>query len=335
MATVQIADIYEPATFARRSQLAQTRLNRFLAAGLIARDPLIAAQFATGGRIGEIAHIDALGLNEPNYSSDDPAVKSTPKKITTGKQTLRLASRNESWSSMDLARELALQDPVEGITNSIGRFWAADDEKRLINSCLGLLADNVANFSGDMLISVANDLATAILDADKIHGDAVVDVCQTLGDHSFNISAIAMHSVPFATLQKLKLVEWIKRDATTLAIPTYLGKRVVVDDSLPAVAGTNRITYTSVLFGDAVFGMADTKVLNASEMKRDPDAGNGGGQDTIHSRVANVLHPMGFSFLSASVAAASATYAELANAANWTRVVDRKLVPMAFLQTNG
>lgn len=335
MAVVQIADIYNPLTFGRRTQLAQTRLNRFLAAGLIAADPLIAAQFAAGGNIGEISHMNALGLNEPNYSTDDPAQKSTPKKIDTGKQIIRAAYRNDSWSAMDLARSLALQDPVEGITNQIGQFWATDDEQRLIYSCRGILAANIANNSGDMRIDIATDAVGAPADAEKISGSAVVDVCQTLGDHSFAITTIAMHSAPFATLQKQKLIEYVKKAETDIAIPTYLGKRVIVDDSLPAISGTNRIKYTSILFGGSVFGSADVPVQTPSEMKRDPDAGNGGGQDTIFSRVNNICHPMGFSFLSASVAGKSATYAELAMAANWNRVVARKLVPMAFLVTNG
>jgi hypothetical protein len=50
--------------------------------------------------------------------------------------------------------------------------------------------------------------------------------------------------------------------------------------------------------------------------------------------VNTIYHPSGCSFLSASVASNSATYAELAAAANWDRVVPRKNVPLAFLQVN-
>jgi hypothetical protein len=73
-----------------------------------------------------------------------------------------------------------------------------------------------------------------------------------------------------------------------------------------------------------------------TELFRVPSAGNGSGQDIIFSRQTEILHPFGFSFSSASVAGQSATYAELALAANWTRVyASRKNVPLAFIRTNG
>lgn len=335
MAVVALAQIYNPLTFARRAQEAQTRLNRFLASGIAAADPLLAAQVAQGGNMGELPFFKPLTVDEPNYSTDNPATLSTPANITNAKMRFRGASRNKSWSTMDLARELALEDPLGAITGRVGHYWAADDEKRIIYSCRGILADNVANDSGDMLITVATDSASAITDAERIGGDHVIDTLQTLGDHSFAVTAMAMHSKPFSKLQKDKLIDYVQVDGVDIRIPTYLGKRVIVDDSLPAIAGANRITYTTILFGGAIFGMADGKVLVPSEMKRDPDAGNGGGQDTLFSRVHNFIHPTGFDFTSASVAGQAATYAELATAGNWDRKVDRKLIPLAFLQTNG
>lgn len=335
MATTRLAQIYNPLTFGRRTQLAQIALNRFLAAGLIAADPEMQNQVAAGGNIGELTQFNALGIGEPNYSNDDPAVKSVPRNITGLKMKFRGAARNDSWSTMDLARELALQDPMGAITNRIGSFWANDDEQRLLASCKGIMADNIANDAGDMVVSLYADAAGAVDPATLIGGDAVIDTLQTLGDRSFNITAIAMHSKPFSKLQKDKLIEYVQEDGVDIQIPTYLGKRVIVDDSLPAIAGTNKIAYTSILFGGAVFGSAKGKVLVPSEMFRIPDAGNGSGQDVIHSRVHDFLHPHGFDFTSASVAGQSATYAELATAANWNRMVDRKLIPIAFLKTNG
>ena len=111
--------------------------------------------------------------------------------------------------------------------------------------------------------------------------------------------------------------------------------RVIVDDSLSAVAGTNRVTYTTVIFGNGavVSGMGQTKV--PSELDRDPEKGNGGGQETLYSRRADIIHPLGFEFSSTAVAGQSATLAELATASNWSRVWERKNVPLCFLQTNG
>lgn len=334
MATVQIQDIYNPLTFSRREQQAQLELNKFIASGVMVMDGAVQAQIAQGGNIGEITGMAALGTPEPNYSSDNPATTSTPNNI--GKKTLkfRLASQNQSWSTMDLARELALVDPVGAITGRIGAYWSTINERRLIRSCLGILADNVANNAGDMLVSAATDAATTVTDGERISADVVLDAKQTMGDHASGLTAIALHSVVFTRLQKQNLIQYIPNARGEVVIPTYLGYTVIVDDSMPATAGTNRVTYTCVLFGVGAFIGANGFVNMPSEYERKASAGNGGGEEIIHSRRSDLIHPLGFTFNSASVAGQSATLAELANAANWDRVWERKNIPLAFIQVN-
>lgn len=335
MATTQIQNIYNPLTFARREQEAQIQLNAFLNSGIMTMDAAVSAQASAGGNVGELPFFKPLGLDEPNYSNDNPAANSTPKNVTSAKMVWRLASQNQSWSTMDLARELALEDPVGAITGRIGQYWATQNERRVIQSCMGVLASNIANNGGDMRISVATDAAGAVTDGERISSELIIDAEQTAGDHAGGFQVIAMHSVPYGRLRKLNLIEFIRDADNNTMFATYGGKRVVVDDSLPAIAGSNRVTYTSILFGAGAFVMGQGRVLVPSELDRKPSSGNGGGEDVIHSRRADIIHPLGFTFNSASVAAQSATQAELATAANWTRVWERKNVPMAFLQTNG
>ena len=339
MAAVQIADIYNPLTFGRRSQQAQIALNRFLSSGVAAQDSSIATQIAQGGHLGEVSNFKPLTVGEPNYSSDDPAAVAVPANISSELQKFRAAARNQSWSTMDLARELALEDPVAAITGRTGAFWACDDEQRIIKSLLGILADNKANDSGDMLIDVATDNAAAVTDAERIGGERVIDALQTMGDHKGSLTTIGMHSAIHTRLQKQSLIQYVRDADNNIMFETYMGKRIIVDDSFPAVAGVNRITYTCVLFGGSVFGGANGQVLKPSEMYRQPMAGNGGGQDTIISRVNNVWHPYGFSFLSQTVSGGAATcrfanYADLVLAANWNRVWLRKNIPLAFIEVN-
>ena len=334
MATVQLTDIYNPLTFASRIQEAQTEKNAFLASGIMVRDAELANQASAGGNIGEVAFFQPLGTGEPNYSTDNPATLSTPAKVSGSKQVWRNAPRNKSWSVMDLARDLALIDPIGAITGRIGNYWATDDQSRLINSCLGLLADNIANDASDMLFSVASDSASAITDAERISATVSINGDQTLGDAQGQLTVMAVHSRIYTRLRLQNLIDFVPVGEQGEKIAFYLGKRLIVDDSLPAIAGTNRITYTSILFGPGSFIMAPGKVTTPSEMDRNPNGGNGGGEEVLYSRVNNILHPNGFSFLSGSVAGQSATYAELKLAANWDRKLARKNIPMAFLRTN-
>lgn len=334
MATVQLADIYNPVPFAGLTARAQLELNKFIESGVAVRSETLQSMVSQGGNIGEITNFQPLGTDEPNYSSDDPAVNSTPKKISDETQKYRLASQNQSWSAMDLAIELGLQDPVAAITTKIGQYWATANERRIIQSCMGILADNVANDSGDMLETVATDAAGAVSDAERISPDVVLNAKQTMGDHGFQLSAIAMHSNIYTRLQRQNVIQFIPGARSEITIPTYLGYRVIVDDSLPAVAGTNRITYTCIMFGAGAFGNADGAVKTPSEMIRKPDAGNGGGEERLYSRRSDLFHPFGFTWTDASVAGQSATLAELATAANWNRVWARKQIPLAFIQVN-
>lgn len=200
---------------------------------------------------------------------------------------------------------------------------------------MGVLADNIANDSSDMLKSVATDNVAAVADAEKISAEVILDAAQTLGDHKDQLAVLAIHSVIYTTLQKQNLIDYIPNARGEGTFPTYLGYRLVVDDSLPAVAGTNRITYTSILFASGALDGATGSPAMPSELERVANAGNGGGQDIIHTRQTKIIQPFGFSFLSASVAGQSATIAELATATNWNRVRARKNIGIAFLQTNG
>lgn len=337
MATVQIADIYNPLTFARRTAEAQINLNAFIASGVMTNDTALASQAAVGGTTGEMTNYKPMVNSEPNYSTDNPATIAGTDKLESAVMTYRKFYGNRAWSFMDLASMVNLQqgaDPVEAVTSKIGQYWANVNQTRVISSSLGVLADSVANHSGDMVVSVATDVAGAVTDAERISADVVLDAKQTMGDHASKLNAIAMHSVVKTRLQKQNLIEFIPDARGETMIPTYLGYRVIEDDQMPAIAGTNRITYTCVLFAAGSFGSADVPTLSPSERERIAGAGNGGGEEQIWSRTAGIIQPMGYSFVSASVAGQSATWAELQDAANWTRVWDRKNVPMAFIQVN-
>jgi len=350
MATVQISDVYDPLTFDEAMQEAQPEKNAFLRAGIITSDPKLEAHLATGGQIGELPFYYALGTSgaggsgtEPNFSSDDPAQSSTPKNITSAKMVYRASYQNQSWSAMDLAREVTnMKDPLGAIVNRVAEYWAINTQNRIIKSAMGVLADNVANDSGDMLVTVATDDAGAVTSAEKISADLIIDARATMGDSVSSAQSLiaVMHSVVYAELQKQQLIEFIPNARGEVNIPTYLGHMVIVDDGMPAVAGTNRITYTTMLLGAGSFGYGMGSPSTPSEVDRDPASGEGGGQEILYSRTSEIIHPVGFSFSSTSLTGGNgntqASYADLANAANWDRVfANRKNIQMAFVQSNG
>lgn len=335
MATTQLADIIysEALTSYINQRIALT--NAFLTSGVMANAPLLTGFLAGQGELFSVPHWNPLG-GTPNAGSSDPAQTSTANKVTTGKQTARRLSWNNSWSVADLAVSLAADDPLRHVGDKLTAYWNEQLNTGVINTTLGILDDNQANDAGDMIKSVATDAAAAVTNAERISGDAVVDAMQTLGDRKASVSAIAMHSVPHSHLQKLGLlVDALDPQTGHVMYQTYLGKRVIIDDALPAVAGTNRITYTSVLFGGSAFGLGLGNPKVPQEVKRDPDQGNGAGVETVYSRRELIIHPTGFRWTEATMANETPTQTELADASNWDRSYERKNIPLAFLQTNG
>jgi len=332
---VQWSGIYDPLIFDGAVQEAAIELNRFLSSGVMARDSRIDTMASGAGQVGELPFFNGITNDEPNYSSADPAETSTPAVISGATQVYRSAHANKSWTTMDMARELGLQDPLLAVVNRIGKYWAVNTEKRLIYSALGMLADNIANDAGDM----ANDISDAAVvpdAANTISADAVIDAHATMGDHAPALVAMAMHSVVYFNLQKQNLIDYIPNARGEINIPTYLGYRVIVDDSLfPDTTGANPV-YTTILFAPDAFAYGSGVPEMPSEIERKPDSGNGGGEEILYSRVTEIVHPWGFAFASAGLAGQSADYSELSDATEWDRVyVERKNVGLAFLKTNG
>ena len=337
MATVQLADVYQPVPFNQAVQEAAIERNNFLQSGVMVNDQRIAAMASVGGNTGDIPFYNALSTGtEPNYTTDNPAVNSTPLNNGDNLQKYMKAMQHQSWSAMDLARELSLADPLGAITGRIGHYWSVQTEKRVIQSAMGILADNSANDAGDMIYSIATDDVGAVTDAERISQDAVVEAASTMGDAKESLSLIAMHSVVAKKLEKQGLVTTEHDNQGLPLFQMYANRyRVIVDDSLPAIAGVNRITYTTILYGAGSVAYGEGQPQTPSELERVASSGNGGGETIVHSRRTEIILPYGTSFVAGSVAGQSPTQAELALAANWDRVYNRKNVNIAFLQTNG
>ena len=333
MAVTQLADIYNPLVFAAAVDEAAVESNAFIQSGVMVNSPLLDQMASVGGNIGELPfHQNLNKSGEPNYSDDVPANLSAPDKITTEKMIYILASMNKSWSTMDLARELALMDPLAAITSRIGQWWATMMNKRIVAATHGVIADNIVSDSGDMVVDIHVDSLT-VAATNIISAEAILDVRQTMGDKMGELTVIAMHSATFTNLNKQNLIDYIPNARGEIMFPSYLGMTVVVDDDLTVLTVTGTWFYT-YLYTVGAFDNGSGRVATPSEMERVPAAGTGGGQDIIYSRKSEIIHPYGFQQLIAGTAGQSTTLAELALAASWSRVVERKNCNIACLIHN-
>jgi hypothetical protein len=254
--------------------------------------------------------------------------------VIAGEQIARLAYLNQGYSSADLAGEIAGSDPMQQVRNRFGTYWMRQWQRRLIASANGILADNVAANSGDMLVKVAAEATGSVTASTRFNRDAFTEAAYTMGDMASELQAIAVHSQIMAQMVKNDDIVYLQDSQGQLTIPTYMGLRVIVDDGMTVRAGsTSGFVYTSVLFGAGAFGYGEGSAKMPVELDREAAKGNGGGIETLWERKTWLLHPFGFQ-ATGTPAGNSFTLAELALATSWARVVERKNVPMAFLQTN-
>jgi hypothetical protein len=339
MATVQLADVYNPTEWFQAMQEAQVELLRVAQAGILYRDPRIDAQASSPGNVFEMPNYNPLTTDEPDYVTDDPTDKSTPAKIDTAVQIAQSAHMHKSWSFMDLARELASEDPVGAVINRVSHYWAANTEKRLIASLIGIMGDNIVSDGGDMVHAIHTEDGAAATDANLISAPAVIDAAATMGDHASQMAVIMMHSVVYTRLQKLNLIDYIPDARGEVNIPTYLGYQVIVDDSLaPRAGNTSGYVYTTILASRNVIGYGSGSPKVPFEIFRYPDSGNGGGEDVLHSRLTEVVHPWGFKVDTSAITSGTITPSliDLRMSAYWSRTVqERKNIGLAFLTTNG
>lgn len=336
MADVRLSDIVDVTVYQDLDPVNSPEKTAFFESGIATRDPLLDGLAATAGKTAELPFWNDLDADqEPNYSSDDPSSDATPQKVTQGEQIARKAFMNQGYSAMDLARELAMgDDALQHIRNRFGTYWMRQWQRRALSTIRGVFADNAANDSGDMIHDIAAE-AIASQDADTRWSQAAfIEAAYTMGDMVDGVTAIACHSVVAKQITEQNGAEDVRDSDGNLLYQAYLGRRIIVDDQMPAVAGsTDGVKYLSVLMGPGALGYGEALPVVPVETDRSPRAGDGGGQEEIWERKTWLLHPAGFQN-TGSPSGESFTLAELRAATTWDRVVERKLVPMAGLWTN-
>ena len=336
MSTVRLSDAIEPSVFANYMSVNTMQKSAFYGTGVMRSDGDLAGKLAGGGRTFNVPFWRDLDDEEPDAASDDPNSYAEPGKLSAGNDVARRIIWTRGWSTARLVAELAGSDPMKRIAERVSDYWARRMDDAAIAVLRGVFADNITNDAGDMVEDISSDSAAAITSAERISFEAVADAAQTMGDAKSALSLLVIHSEVETQLSKNDLIDYIPDSQGKLTVPTYAGKRVLVSDKVPAIAGTNRIRYWNFLVGANALGFAESPVAVPVEVEAEPSAADGMGTETLWTRRQFAMHPYGIKFTDASVGGEFPTVAELRLAANWNRVYsERKQIPLALLITNG
>lgn len=305
MAKTQIADIIVPEVFNPYVIQKTAELSTLVQSGIVVPNAELDKLASAGGKLINMPYWNDL-TGDDEVLSDSGAL--TPAKITAGQDVAALLMRGKAWSTNDLAKALSGDDPMRAIGDLVAAYWARMEQKTLFKILSGALG--AANATGNV-----HDIS-AVTGTNTITGETFIDAKSKLGDASDKLTAVAMHSLVFASLEKQNLIDYIPNSNGVVDFPTYMGRKVIVDDGCPVASGV----YTTYLFGEGAIGRGEGAAPVPTETDRDSLAGD----DILINRRHFILHPRGIAFTNASVAGTSPTNTELATVGNWNRVYENK-----------
>ncbi len=309
MGKTKIADIIVPEVFNPYVIQRTAELSALVQSGIVVANPELDRLATAGGKLINMPYWNDLA-GDDEVLSDSGALD--PEKITAGQDVAALLMRGKAWSVNDLAKALSGDDPMRAIGDLVATYWARMEQKTLFKILSGALgAANATGNVHDISALTGNSGADA-----KVSGTSFIDAKTKLGDAADRLTAVAMHSLVFAALEKQNLIEYIPNSQGVIDFPRYMNKRVIVDDGCPVVEGV----YTTYLFGEGAIGRGEGAAPVPTETDRDSLAGD----DILINRRHFILHPRGIAFTNLSVAGTSPTNAELADTTNWNRVYENK-----------
>lgn len=332
MTETRITNVIVPEVFGPYIMERSLNQNRFFQAGVLTLDANLNSFLAGGSRTFNVPFWkDLTGATDVPSES----VATTVNAITTDKMIARRQIREKAWGSNDLAAALAGADPQTAIADRVAGFWAAGLEDLLIYSIRGVIADNIANDSSDLVVDISTEDGNAATSANKISATRTIEAIMKQGDRYSEMSAMCVHSVVYSTLLKNDLIDFVTDSNSSVNIPMYMGLRVIVSDDLPVIAGgTSGYKYHTYLFKSGAIAYAENPgALIPVEPYRDPTLGSG--RDILYTRKQFAMHPLGFSWVMAADTGITPSDSELYTATSWDRVYNAKNCGLVALISNG
>ena len=312
MAETKIADVIQPELFAQYVIDETTEKSEIMFNGVIENDTRLNKLVEGGGTILTMPQWNDL-TGKSQVLKDDEAL--TVNNITSKATLATLLIRGNAWGSNELAGALAGDDPMRAIASRVADWWVRDEKANILSTLKGV-------FSAVSMADLVEDKSTA-----KISSTMVLDAKQRMGDASDMLTMIYMHSAVFTELQKQNMIQFIPASDSKIDIPTYLGYRVIMDDSAPKESDV----YTTYLLSRGCIkrGVGVPTSLTSVETDRDSLAS----VDLLINRQAKVFHPRGISWVgSGRIADSTPTDEELATGTNWELKADKKKVGIVALK---
>jgi hypothetical protein len=328
MAETRLTNVVVPSVFTDYTLEPSIYRSRLWNAGIISINPEISGLLAGGGKTYNLPFwADVTGT-----SGDIPVEASaqTVNAVTANDQVFRKQFRTKAWGQNALALSQAGSSPLESAVARVNDYWAQAYEQIAIATLDGVVADDVANDSS----SITNDISGGVGAAAIISDGAVIDAQAKLGENGAvrmdgigDFAAIVVHPATYAYLRKQDLIDFVPISEQERPVEFYLGMRLIVTRNAPVDTG---VYDTYLLKAGAMQYGVTSEGYEPTEVYREP--GQGFGIDQFYTRRVFAIHPVGYEWLEGSVAGTSPTDAELATAANWSKVFNAEATGIVCLK---
>lgn len=312
--TTRIQDVIQPEVFTPYSIQRTMELSALIQSGIAENSPEF-DQLASGPNtlINMPFWDDLTGNPEVMDDTGD----TVPGKIQANKDVARKLAFVKSYGANALSAKLSGDDPMGAIADLFAGYWNRQYQQMLLSTLDGVF--DASNMSGKV-----HDITALEGGKEFINGRSFIDATQKMGDAKDLLTGVMMHSAVEAHLAKLDLIEYKEDSQGNILVPFFLGKRVIVDDSLPfdTVTGAS----TTYLFGQGAIALGNGSHPDIQQTEVVRKGLSLAGEDILVNRRLPILHPRGVKWTEDSVAGTFPTFTELETGSNWSRVYEPKAI---------
>ena len=346
---LSLGDIIGHAEFAKYFNTEMIAKSTLIKSGIAVPDPVISQKIAEG------SGIEGKTLDMPSVDSLDNAGDATVpvektgvdgEGVTTSEDTAVINIRRKKFAVTDIQRIMRTADPMATIVGQQTPYWDKQVQKVFLATIGGIFGANALKArvstaeasdaenstygykngcGGDMIL----DLTKASSDAAKfIDKNSIMLAAQLLGDRKTDLTAVAMNS---ATATYLSCLDGNNntyfKPSTQTDLAQYNGRKIIEDDMVSVENDGTGDVATIYLFGKGCVAYNPLPMPHQFEAERDADKA----VDYIHAWARFILHLRGWKW-QGTMSGLAPTNDELATAASWKRIWDKKRIPCVMLK---
>lgn len=321
-----ISDLIIPDVFASYFTERSLEKSAVLTSGIATNDAQMASFASGAGQVFNLPFFQSI-------TGDDEVLQEgvllNVNNITTEQEVAVVLNRAKAWGASYLSRVTSGEDVMARIGNMVGDFWARKHQGILMAVLQAMFTSTVAA-SGNPGVIRSTHLVNEGTNA--FDPNMLIDAMARLGDNSDQLTAMVMHSAIYHSLSKNDLIDYQRDSEGGTNFPTYLGKRVIIDDACTSEQAAN--VFRTYIFsqGAIVFGMGNIPPSDAVETDRNTL----GSEDVMITRQRLMFHPRGFRWqgsVNPSNTHPATASQSLSVQDNWVKVVQDKQIGMVALES--